>query len=331
MKEPMATRNLPPGVELLVKGDSAARSFCARLQLIAAGDGSPPVLLLDKDGTLTPPRKALDHEAARALLDLEALGAVIAVISGAEFARLRTEVFEMLRARGDLGGRFYFVAENGAQIHQSSEGDLKRLDICNLEASIGPAHFATLLAIVEEARLRFGIGADPDRKFVVLNPTQVKLSGLGNIDDPGLRATFDPVGARRAEWARFLRMRIAEAGIVDAAGPMVDVVVAGTSSVNLLARGVNKGRAVERLLAICGATPAATIYFGDNFSESGNDSFALRSVGTAVNFGAPDVNAPADGTSMVINALQKGPDGVRRYLNLAVRLLGDLSGAQGAS
>lgn len=299
--------------------DQAMRVFRMRLPAIQRATGHPPMFFLDKDGTLTHPRKALGASMAAAVHALGATGATIAVISGAESARLRKEVFEPLRAYGAVGGRLLLISENGAQVHVVNGDALDLVGASDLRTMIGAERFAQVLAIVEETRVKFHIANDPYRRNVVINDTQIKLSGLGNAEDEALRKNFDPDGAQRTLWAQHVRTRLVEEGLTDAQGPIVDVIVAGASSINILARGVHKGSAIQPLLSDAGLDARSAVYFGDSFAPGGNDALALPAVGTAVNFGA-DVVA-GGGAPLLINATQKGPAGVELYLRLAASTL----------
>lgn len=300
-----------------IKADARKQRFSGALGAVMRETGRAPIFVLDKDGTLTQPRQALSPDMAVALLGLASAQAVVAVISGAEAYRLRDEVFAPLIARAgdERAGHFYLIAENGAQMYQAGEAGLDPVDRLDLKQIIGAARFAKVLGIVEETRLKFGIGDDPQRRHVVTDGSQIKLSALGNLVDEALRETFDPDGAKRAVWAQHVRARMTEEGLSDESGLIVDVIVSGTSSINLLARGVNKGHAIERLAARNGLDTQSVIYFGDRFGPGGNDVHALAHVRAAVNFG-DDVEIEGV-AAPVINAAEKGPDGARLYLEIA--------------
>ena len=304
----------------LVGDDARKTRFCDVLTAIVRETKRAPIFVLDKDGTLTQPRQPLALEMAASVAALLDTGATLAVMSGAEAYRLQDEVLAPLAERIGEGAlsAFYLIAENGAQTYRAEPGGLAPVDRLDLREALGAERFAQVLAIVEEARIKFGIGDDPARRHVVSDGSQIKLSALGNVVDEALRQRFDPLGAKRAEWVTFIRGRLVEQGLSDDLGPLVDVIVSGTSSINLLPRGVNKGHALKRFAARHGLGDQSVIYFGDRFADGGNDVYALAHARLAINVG--DDIARDD----VIDAAEKGPDGARRYLELARRVLASI-------
>lgn len=301
----------------LVGADARKARFCDALSAIVRETKRAPIFVLDKDGTLTRPRQPLEPEMARSVAALLGAGATVAVMSGAEAYRLQDEVLAPLAAHvgESVSSSFYLIAENGAQTYRAEPGGLAAVDRLDLRDALGAERFAQVLAIVEEARIKFGIGDDPARRHVVADGSQIKLSALGNIVDEGLRERFDPLGIKRAEWAAFVRTRLLERGLSDDAGPLVDVIVSGTSSINLLPRGVNKGHALERFAARHGLSDQSIVYFGDRFGKGGNDVYALSHARVVINVG-DDISHAG-----VIDAAEKGPRGVRLYLELARRVI----------
>lgn len=301
----------------LIEEDARKARFCDALTAIVRETKRAPIFVLDKDGTLTRPRQPLEPEMAASVAALLEAGATVAVMSGAEAYRLQDEVLAPLVAQVGEGAlsAFYLIAENGAQTYRAEPGGLAPVDRLDLREALGAERFAQVLAIVEEARIKFGIGDDPARRHVVADGSQIKLSALGNVVDEALRERFDPLGAKRAEWAAFVRARLVERGVSDDLGPLVDVIVSGTSSINLLPRGVNKGHALERFAARHGLSDQSVIYFGDRFGDGGNDVYALSHARMVINVG-DDIAQVG-----VIDAVEKGPRGARLYLELAQRVL----------
>lgn len=293
--------------------DPSKQRFLVELGAIVRETGATPLFVSDKDGTLTLPRRPLADDVGDALLQLLGAGAVVTIISGGEAYRLHEEALSPLAARASAGqlSNLYIIAENGSRVYRIAGTELDLVESFGLREAIGAAHYETLIAIVEEARRTFGIGDDLAKRHIVAEGSQIKLSALGNLADDSARQSFDPTGAKRGEWAGYVRARIVDAGLIDKSGPLVDVIISGTSSINLLPRGVNKGFAIARLAERCGRETRSVVYFGDSFGESGNDACALANVRVAVNFGLDVCD------DMIINAVEKGPSGARHYMELA--------------
>jgi HAD superfamily hydrolase (TIGR01484 family) len=306
--------------------------FASALRRIMAKTGQLPVLVLDKDGTITHPRHALSADVAKAILDVLDDGAIVAIVSGAEMSRLRSEVFHHLRARTNntnVMSRLFFVSENGAHLYRydarADEFDL--VYRVELREVVGEATLGIVLAIIDETMERFDIARHPERGQVVADGSQIKFSPLGGIQDDDLRKSFDPSGGRRSAWAEYIRDSMTRRGLTDDKGLIVDVRVAGTASINILPRGINKGHAIDRLTALVGLSNDSVVYFGDKLGKDGNDADVISRACAVVNVGN-DAGAVQSST-LILTAGEKGPDGVGAYLAVAHQAFREFNERQG--
>ena len=287
-----------------------------------AGRGKLPLLVLDKDGTITEPRNPLEPESADAILKVLAQGAIVAVISGAELRRLNSEVVNVLRGRlhdRSVMDRLYLISENGGQLHRfnAATDEFDLVYQVDLWATVGEENLRLMLAIIDETMQRFQIERKPERGQVVAERSQIKFSPLGNIKDDQLRRSFDPEGERRRVWADYIKVRATQHGLVDGKGLIVDVIVAGTASINVLPRGVSKGYGVDRLAALVGLNNDSIVYMGDKMK--GNDADVLGRACVVVNVGA-DADFEMENT-LLLTSDEKGPAAVRAYLHVAQQVL----------
>lgn len=295
-------------------------------QKIMGSTHSTPILVVDKDGTLTNPRKLLTSDVAEVVLDLLSAGAVIAVITGGEFYRLQREVFDPLRKVAKdwkLFDKLYLISENGTQMcrYRAAANDFEQIHRVDLNDKIGERNFNAIVELIYELMEKYNIQRTPEAKQVVSGGSQIKFSPLGNVQDDELRASFDPTGERRKLWAAYLKKRMTDKGLLDKDGLIVDVIVAGTASINILPRGVNKGSAICRLVTICGLSHGAAMYFGDKFGDNGNDADAIKHVGVSVNVGA-DVDVLTF-SEPLITCSEKGPLGAKICLEVVARAVRD--------
>lgn len=317
-----------------VGGGDWRAALCGAVQRTLAATRAPPLLVADKDGTLTDPRKPLEPDVAGAMLGLLSAGVVMAVVSGGELHRLKAEVFDPLAAAAtdrSVLEALYIVSENGARTSRYSAvaGGFESIDRVDLKERLGEARFRTVLEIVSDLMEREGIERVPAWRQLTSDGSQITFSPLGNVRDDALRAAFDPTGAKRARWADDLRRRLGEAGIADAQGLLVDIAVAGTASINILPRGINKGYAIARLIRRCGRAGGDAIYFGDKFDASGNDAEAVPHVGLAVNVGSLK-RLPAS-LAAVLACPVDGPAGMTICLETIARALRDFGVGRGAA
>ena len=147
----------------------------------------------------------------------------------------------------------------------------------------------------------------PDIQQINNEEVQITLRALGKIQNDELRKTFDPRGEKRKLWATYIHTRLAEEKID------LDVSIDGTSSINILVPGINKGAGIDRLAELLHADRREMIYFGDKFFERRNDRIAVENrIELVVNFG-DDMLDQIPGT-LLINASEKGPAGAKLYL-----------------
>jgi HAD superfamily hydrolase (TIGR01484 family) len=295
-------------------------------QRIMGSTHSAPFLVVDKDGTLTSPRKLLSPDVAEVVLDLLSVGAVMAVITGGEFYRLRSEVFDPLgKVAKDwkLFDSLYLISENGTQTcrYRATTNDFEQTYRVDLKDKIGERNVRVILGLISELMEKHNIERIPERQQVVSRGSQIKFSPLGNVQDDKLRASFDPTGERRKLWAEYLKRQMTDNGLLDKDGLVVDVIVAGTGSINILPRGVNKGSAISKLASLCGLSNTAAMYFGDKFGDDGNDADAIEHVGVSVNVGA-DVDLLSS-SGLLITCSEKGPAGARSCLETVARAVRD--------
>ena len=295
-------------------------------QSIMGSTHSAPMLVVDKDGTLTNPRKLLSPDVAEVVLNLLSVGAVMAVITGGEFYRLRSEVFDPLKKVAKdrtLFDNLYLISENGTQTcrFRATRNDFEQIHRVDLKDKIGERNFRVVLELISELMDKQNIERLSERNQVVSGGSQIKFSPLGNVQDDKLRASFDPTGERRKLWAEYLKRRMTDNGLLDEDGLIVDVIIAGTGSINILPRGVNKGSAIRRLARLCGLSNAATMYLGDKFGDNGNDADAIMHVGVSVNVGA-DIDLLSS-AGPLITCSEKGPAGARICLETVTRAVRD--------
>jgi HAD superfamily hydrolase (TIGR01484 family) len=103
---------------------------------------------------------------------------------------------------------------------------------------------------------------------------QFTLSALGRSAAEDRKRAFDPDGSVRREWVAFLEQRLG-------AGRF-SLRVGGTSSIDITAKGVDKGSGVRELLERKGWSAQDCLFFGDRFEDTGNDRPVLAVVDCVV-------------------------------------------------
>jgi hydroxymethylpyrimidine pyrophosphatase-like HAD family hydrolase len=279
------------------------------------------VIIADKDGVLCPPHGKI--EPLKEIMNIIKAGATFVVISGANIDRAMTESVEpLLNAVGKETGylkKIFLILNNGSSIYHFKGNRTECLYKREIKKEIGEEKSAKTLEILGEAVIKFMEISEMKKRFPEIRQindegTQIVLRILGKIKNDELRRTFDPDGKRRIEWAGYIRKRLKEEGI------NLNVSVDGTSSINLLLPGADKGTGIDHLIDILNMPRSSLIYLGDNFSERRNDRIAVEGrIDLAVNFGK-DIHEKIRGVTL-INAAEKGPAGARDCLNSIYKIL----------
>ena len=236
-----------------------------------------PALLFDIDGTLTPPRRAIEPEMVRALVRLRA---PLAVAAGSHFALLEPQFF---RPAWEAGLRTDFQAflSNGATHYTcrfSGGYEVTLRSEFDFEARDGAQDYAFLLATLRETL------ADPDfalpAPLRVIGDTLVDRGSMLNVApigrprgalDADARANRDRFHAYDRESGYRLRVlaRLRQRLRRLSEEKRLVVLLGGQTSFDLLVEGMDKTNAARWLLA---NGFSRVVFFGDALSGQGNDS-----------------------------------------------------------
>ncbi len=279
------------------------------------------VIIADKDGVLCPPHGRI--EPLTEIIDLVNAGALFVVISGASIDRAEKESIEPLMDAVGKNVQYLekisLILNNGGSIYRFINGKYKPTFFSSIKTELGEQKVLKALKILDETVEKFseirGIKEKyPEIKQINDEETQIVLRILGKMKNDSLRKTFDPHGKKRKVWAEHIANRFREENI------NLNVSVDGTSSINILLPGINKGSGIDKFTEQLDLDKSDLLYLGDAFNEKRNDRIAVENrIDLAVNFG-PDLDEEIPGV-VLINAFEKGPVGAKSYLKLIHELL----------
>ena len=224
--------------------------------------GRPLALLMDVDDTIAPSTRPIEEAMRAALLGLLDSGTKLAFVSGGSVEQMWGQVsLQLPRAHVLLGTS----GSHAVRVHADGE-ELRREELFN--HGFTEADRADILAALEALIARFSIVPDTDRQDQLQDRgCQFTLSALGRNAPEGRKRAFDPDGGRRKEWVGFLEQRLG--------ADRFSLRVGGTSSIDITAKGVDKGSGTAELLQRLGWRAEDCLYFGDRFEETGNDTPVL--------------------------------------------------------
>ncbi|ANF58437.1 Cof-type HAD-IIB family hydrolase [Halotalea alkalilenta] len=214
------------------------------------------LIVSDLDNTLLNTDHRLDPLTIETFQEMERRGAVLAIASGRHYRDIRA-------VREQLGVDAYIISTNGAHLYDRRDRLVsERL----LPATL--VHDLTLLDKPDSVRLNVYTGSGwlidaPDQRLLAFHHS----TGFVYEVDPALRGKArDDVGkvlfigdpSELAPIEREVRERF---------GGQAHVTYSLPDSLEVMARDVNKGRALGVLLEILGMTPAQCVAFGDNLND----------------------------------------------------------------
>jgi len=236
-------------------------------------------ILMDIDGTLTPPRRPIEREMVDAL---GALRVPFGVAAGSHLAMLRSQFFEPL---WELGLRRDFDAylSNGATRYacRYSQGPAVELvEDFSIREHLGEADYATLMDVLHTV-LRapeFAIPAElrpfPGETTIVDRGSMVNFTPMGRpTGDVGDRARTKREGF--AAWDRETGYRARVLAFLGGAlerlarDRQLTLLLGGQTSFDLVIEGKDKTNAVRSVLA---EGFDRVVFFGDALGGNGNDS-----------------------------------------------------------
>lgn len=224
------------------------------------------VFVFDLDGTLAASKTALDdamaHTLAKILITKNA-----AIVSGGDFAQFKIQVVDrLLAADRDVPlEHLYIFPTSGARMY-AWKGEWQEV----YAEYIPENDRATIIQKVKEvlATVPELLPQETPSDAIEDRLSQITFSAFGQHAPLSEKLAWDPDRSKRAVIAEKLQALL----------PNFEVRLGGSTSVDIVKKGINKAYAVEKLVAHLGTTLDRTVYLGDALFEGGND-FVVRSTG----------------------------------------------------
>lgn len=232
----------------------------------------PSAIFCDVDDTVAPSTQPIAPDMVAALCALADAGVKLGFVSGASIDLLLKQVSVKLPREhvllGTSGSHAVRIAADGGR------SELFKLDFSATERE-------EILSALEGLIREHGIQTETTLADQLQDRgCQFTLSALGRGADAAHKRAFDPEGAKRREWVRYLTARLGDGRF--------SVRMGGTTSIDITAKGVDKASGMRRLLREQGWKAEDGLYFGDRFEETGNDHPVLALMDCVA------VHSPAD-------------------------------------
>lgn len=221
------------------------------------------LIVFDLDGTLTESKQPLTEEMGCLLKSLLARIRA-AVIGGGSFYTFRRQFLQPLNASDAELSNLFLLPTNGAGFFRFQNGHWQTVYLERLAAEEKKQIFSAFENALPVAGFKSPLPAD---KLIEDRDSQITFSALGQNAPLDKKLIWDPDRSKRKQIKSALTPLL----------PDFDISIAGTTSIDVTRRGLNKSyglKQIERLLNI----PAAKILFiGDALYPGGNDEPVLSS------------------------------------------------------
>lgn len=213
------------------------------------------LISFDSDGTIQLTKSKIDSEIAH-LLNQLALHYKVNIISGTGIDYLKPNVLDMLEPNENVSvsptcGTRFVVMKNGKYTELYKE-------------TLSEAEVKTIIDAFDYAMKKAGHNPSQTWGEIVENrETQITFSALGQRAPSEAKIAFDSDMKKRGQIAEYLKEKISD--------QVYDIKIAGTTSVDVTRKGINKGYGIRKLTEYYHIGLEDVLFIGDRLDEVGND------------------------------------------------------------
>lgn len=219
------------------------------------------VIIADVDNTICESCRQISAEMAEQISKIIKQGFEFAFISGTKCE----DLINMISSR--VKERHHILATTGTNYAVIECGFLK--SIYNL--SFTEEEKKEILSAFEKLIGHYGIQSLTTKEDQLQDrDSQITLSAIGRKAPSGLKARYDPDGAKRLLWIEFLKQQLPEG--------RYDFKIGGTTSIDVTRKGLDKEWGIRKFAEYNGFALSEIIFFGDKIQPGGNDFAAANIV-----------------------------------------------------
>ena len=242
------------------------------------------IVAFDIDGTLAESKVPITPEMAELLHKLSQK-AKVAIISGASFAIFQTQLLTSLIPSSNI----ILLPTDGSERFEYNTASGK-WELTEKEAF--PEHLKekAMKALQEViATEEFGIPKEHEGEYIEDRDTEITFSAMGQHANLAKKAIWDPHQEKRQKIKKFLDERL----------PELTTSIGGTTSIDILPKGFNKGVGLTLLLKKLGLEKKDMVFVGDALFPGGNDYSAYEAGIESIK-----VSGPAETSGIIKQWLQ---------------------------
>ena len=219
------------------------------------------VVSFDLDGTITESREAIEPYMCDLLSELSRK-ALVVIISGSSYKNILVQLDLFLKGSDkEVFKNTLLMPANGSQtyFYSKATNEWGLIDITPMPFEVRRHVTDVLEKLIESGDFevpRVGVG-----KQIEDRETQIAFAALG-IDAPlEQKKLWDPSTEKRKKIVSSITNLLPETAIF----------IAGTTTIDILPKGINKGDMLEKMLEKRGLKKSDLLFIGDALYEGGND------------------------------------------------------------
>lgn len=248
------------------------------------------VVSFDLDGTITESRQPIEQNMVDLLFKLSEKVLVV-IISGSSFENLLNQLGLLLNTEE----KKYFknillMPANGSQTYSyNEEKDVWEIsNIVSMPDEVKSRIQEILKQVISSKD--FGLPEEIYGELIEDRGTQVSISALGNKAPLEEKKIWDPTQSKREKVVKFIAPLLPEA----------DIFIAGTTTIDILPKGVTKGIMLEKMLLNRKLQKSDLLFIGDALYKGGND-YEVRREG----FATTQTSGPIETAHIIENILKQ--------------------------
>ena len=217
------------------------------------------VVVFDLDETLTETRTVITDEMTELLGEL--LGRYhVCVISGGNFGQFQKQFIANLKIEPTQLQKLHLMPTCGTRYvtYDETQKDWIEVYAENLTDKEKEVIIAAVNEAVDEAGYRID---NPIGELIEDRGSQITYAALGQDADPADKKLWDPSGDKKRTLRDLVASKI----------PQFEVYAAGTTSVDVTQKGIDKAYGMKKLMEILNVTKEEILFIGDRLWEGGND------------------------------------------------------------
>lgn len=224
---------------------------------------SKKIIAFDLDGTLAESKRPVTEEISRLIEEL-AKQKIVVVISGGTFQQFNTQflpAFSQEVLSSSFIKNLILLPTSGSQRYEydSEEKEWKLTDLELFPEDIKEKAKKTLKEIIDSGL--YDIPKNPTGEYIEDRITQLSISALGQEAPIEQKKLWDPDQKKRQKIKEILDKKL----------PETNVIIGGTTTIDILPKGFDKAKGLKRLLDKLSMNINDIIFVGDAIFPGGDD------------------------------------------------------------